>query len=350
MSLHAGPQRSRRSAPVFTPASAHAALAVDAVLLERDLTLRLGSRQLPPPGDGEALVRVEWAGVCGSDLHVLRTGAWVSYWPATPGHEVIGVVEGCPGGELAAGQRVVVDSRVPCWECDGCAVALNLCQRLAWVGEAFPGGFETHLVAPVRGLVSCPPELEPAMGVLSEPLAVAMHAIGRLPCPQLPSQALIVGYGPVGALVHLEIARRWPEISVAVREPDPGRRMLAAAFGADAAADAEQARWQLVIDAAGYPGSLLDAMAAAANGGTVLAVALGHRPVELLPAQIVESELTIVGSNGFDGELPEAVHALTDDPDRWRPLISEAVLLDDAADRLSELAGSPAPGKVVIRP
>jgi threonine dehydrogenase-like Zn-dependent dehydrogenase len=350
VSLHAAPQRDRGTGPVLTPTSARAALTVNAVLLERDLTLRLGSRQLPPPGDGEALVRVEWAGVCGSDLHVLRTGAWVSYWPATPGHEVIGTVEDCPGGELTAGQRVVVDSRVPCWHCDGCATAPNLCHRLAWVGEAFPGGFETHLVAPVRGLVCCPPELEPAIGVLSEPLAVAMHAVARLPCPRPPSQALIVGYGPVGALAHLEIARRWPEIRVTVREPDPGRRMLAAALGADTAAAAEKTRWQLVIDAAGYPGSLPDAMAAAANGGTVLAVALGHTPVELLPAQIAESELTIVGSNGFDAELPEAVRALADDPDRWRPLISEAVLLDDAADRLTELADSPAPGKVVIRP
>jgi threonine dehydrogenase-like Zn-dependent dehydrogenase len=113
-------------------------LTVDAVLLERDLTVHLGLRQLPPPLPGEALVRVERAGVCGSDLHVLRTGAWVSRWPATLGHEIIGVVEQCPGGEMAAGQRVVVDSRVPCGDCDGCTATPNLCGKLAWVGEAFP--------------------------------------------------------------------------------------------------------------------------------------------------------------------------------------------------------------------
>jgi threonine dehydrogenase-like Zn-dependent dehydrogenase len=344
-----GSQRPDASAARVVARSGPAAgLTVHAMLLDRDLTLRLGSRLLPSPRPGEALVRVEWAGICGSDLHVLRTGAWVSYWPATLGHEVIGVIEACPGGELAAGQRVVVDSRVPCWDCESCAVAPNLCEHLGWLGEALPGGFESHLVAPVRGLVACPPELEPAIGVLSEPLAVAMHAVARLPQP--PSRTLVIGYGPVGALVHLELARRWPQVTVAVREPDSGRRMLAAAFGADVGDGAERACWQLVVDAAGYPGSLRDAISAAANGGTVLAVALGHSPVELIPAGIVESELTILGSNGFGSELPTAVRALADDPDRWRPLISEAVLLEDAADRLRELVDSPAPGKVVIRP
>jgi threonine dehydrogenase-like Zn-dependent dehydrogenase len=63
--------------------------------------------------------------------------------------------------------------------------------------------------------------------VLSEPLAVVMHAVGKLPRP--PRRALVLGYGPVGALVHLEIARRWPQTAVAAREVDPGRRRLAAA-------------------------------------------------------------------------------------------------------------------------
>lgn len=330
----------------------HAARTVEAVLLERDLTVRLGLRELPAPGAGEVLVRVERAGVCGSDLHVLRTGAWVSHWPATLGHEVIGIVEHCPAGELAAGQRVVVDSRVPCADCAGCTEAPNRCERLAWVGEAFPGGFESHLVVPARNLVICPPGLDPAVGVLSEPLAVAMHAVGKLRQP--PQRVLMLGYGPIGALVHLEIARRWPAAAVTVREPDPGRRRKAAAMGAaevsGSAATAGGARWPLVVDAAGYAGSLADAVAMAANGGSVLAVALGHDPVELVPARIVESGLAILGSNGFDAELPEAVALLASDPGRWRPVISETISLKDAAARLSGLVETPSPGKVLIRP
>lgn len=326
-----------------------------ALLLDRDLTLRTGPLELPEPQPGEVLVRVEWAGVCGSDLHVLRTGDWVSYWPATLGHEVTGTVEHCPGGELLPGTLVVIDSRVPCGSCAGCAAGPNRCERLAWVGEAHPGGFAGHLVLPASGVVACPADLEPAVAVLAEPLAVALHAIGRVADP--PERAVIIGYGPIGALVHLALtAGRGPSPDVCVIEPAPARRELAAALGAvvtdfdNVAALLPAGRPQLVVDAAGYPGSLTDAVALAATGGTVLAVALGHEKAQLLPAEIAERELTITGSIGFAGELPQAVAALARNPDRYRPVVTEAVPLEDAPGRLRELLAAPSSGKVLIRP
>jgi threonine dehydrogenase-like Zn-dependent dehydrogenase len=326
-----------------------------ALLLDRELTLRTGPRELPEPQPGEALVRVEWAGVCGSDLHVLRTGAWVDYWPATLGHEVAGTVEHCPGGELPAGTLVVIDSRVPCGSCLGCAVGPNRCEQLAWVGEAHPGGFAGHLVLPASRVVPCPAGLEPAVAVLAEPLAVALHAVGRV--PDHPEEAVILGYGPIGALVHLALTvGHGPPPAVTVIEPDRPRRELAAALGAGVAARDEIAarhparRPQLVVDAAGYPGSLADAVALAANGGTVLAVALGHETARLLPAEIAERELTITGSIGFAAELAQAVAALARDPDRYRPVISEAVSLEEAPARLRDLLITPSSGKVLIRP
>ncbi len=332
-----------------------------ALLLDRELTLRTGPRELPEPQPGEVLVRVEWAGVCGSDLHVLRTGDWVSYWPATLGHEVAGTVEHCPssehcpGGELPVGTLVVIDSRVPCGSCAGCVAGPNRCERLAWVGEAHPGGFAGHLVLPASRVVPCPARLEPAVAVLAEPLAVALHAVGRV--PGHPERAVIIGYGPIGALVHLALtAGREPPPEVTVIEPVRPRRELAAALGAavadrdDIAARPAAGRPQLVVDAAGYPGSLADALALTANGGTVLAVALGHEQARLLPAEIAERELTITGSIGFADELPQAVAALADDPDRYRPVVTEAVPLEDAPGRLRELLTVPSAGKVLIRP
>jgi threonine dehydrogenase-like Zn-dependent dehydrogenase len=361
------------------------------LLLDRDLSLRLGERELPAPAPGELLVRVEWAGICGSDLHVLRTGDWVTSWPATLGHEVAGIVEASPGGELPAGARVVIDSRVPCGSCAGCAASPQLCENLAWFGEACPGGFASHVLVPAGRVAACPDDLEPAVAVLAEPLAVAMHAVSRVSEP--PGRAVIFGYGPIGALVHLELTRRWPGTTVSVAEPVAARLQLAEAFGAERAATtttpvaataattvtpaaaappavttpavttatvtppavtapavttAERPR--LVVDAAGYPGSLGDAIDACANGGTVLAVALGHEPVPLIPAALAGRELTLAGCNGFAGELPEAVAALAADPGRYRPLVTEAILLDEAPRRLAGLLTEPAAGKAVIRP
>lgn len=323
-------------------------LRTDALLLDRDLTLRFGHRDLPSPEPGQALLQVEWAGVCGSDLHVMRTGDWVSYWPSTLGHEIVGTVRSCPGSELSPGTRVVADSRVVCGRCAGCEDAPNLCERMAWVGEAHPGGFAGHCVVNAGTLVSCPDTLESAIAVLAEPLAVALHALNRV--PPAPRRVLLLGYGPLGALLHLAAQHRWPGAPVEAVEPRPERRELAAGLGARAIAPGGAQRADLVIDAAGYPGSLADAIASSINGGTVLIVALGHTSVQTSPLEVAERELSILGANGFEKELPLAVAQLSEDPDRYRPLITEALSLQEAATRLPELPASPSVGKVVITP
>src|SRR5438034_383570 len=83
--------------------------------------LVVAERELPGPAPDEATIRVEWAGICGSDLHVMRTGAWVEQWPATLGHEVVGRVEAAgPAVSVEPGARVVLDSRLPCMSCPAC--------------------------------------------------------------------------------------------------------------------------------------------------------------------------------------------------------------------------------------
>jgi threonine dehydrogenase-like Zn-dependent dehydrogenase len=113
---------------------------------------------------------------------------------------------------------------------------------------------------------------------------------------------------------------------------------------------ASTARFSLVVDTAGYPQSLSDACTLAGNGGTVLVVALSFDPVMVAPAELVERNLTISGSVGFDDELEEALSVLTSDPDRYRPLVTEAVLLEEAAERLAALRDEPSAGKVVVHP
>lgn len=258
----------------------------DALMLAEDLSLTVGSRDHADPVPGEALVRVEWAGVCGSDLHVLSSGAWVTEWPATLGHEVVGIVP-------------------------------------------------------------CPEHVEPELAVLAEPLAVAMHAVGKI--AEVPDHCLLLGYGPIGALCHLELTRRRPDVRVTVREPMPARRRLADALGAEPDPGADGA-WPLVVDAAGYGGSLLDGVRLTRNGGRLLLVALNDREVPISSTVLVEKSLTVIGAHGFDRELPQALDLLAAEPARYRPLITDAVLLEEAPARLRSLAERPVAGKLVIRP
>jgi len=317
----------------------------DALVLREDLSLTLEQRVLSSTPSGAALIAVEYAGICGSDLHVLKTGDWVTTWPAVLGHEIIGIVEECPGAEFLVGQRVVVDSRVPCAHCVGCQTAANLCENLAWVGEIVPGGYQRHTVLDVSLLHACPNDLDPLVGVLAEPLAVAMHGVSRL--REIPQTALILGYGPIGALVHSELRRLRPDCSVAVREPNEARRELAQRCGADI--DPHGGRWPLVVDAAGYSDSVADSIDLTQHGGQILAIAIPHTTVQIDAQALVERSVTLFGSVGFDDELALAITLLSGSPASYRPLVSDVVPLALAADRLRTLPTQPAAGKVVIQ-
>jgi len=316
-----------------------------ALLLTQDLVLSLGQREYPEPDSNHAVIEVEWAGLCGSDLHVLRTGDWVRDWPATPGHEIVGIVSACPGAQFAPGTRVVVDSRVSCQACAGCLRAGNRCEKLAWLGEAFPGGFQERLIAPVRLLIEVPRELEPELAVLAEPLAVAIHATSKWREPG--NTALIIGYGPIGQLIHAELDRHQSGVKVQVIEPDPARRQIAAAFGAELTAPAHAA---VVFESSGHPTALTQALSLVDGGGEIVVVALGHVSESLVPATIAEKGVSIRGANGFDDELGVALGRLRDNPERFRALITDAHLLEDAPAVLAAALNHPVPGKLVFRP
>ncbi len=318
----------------------------DALMLDTELSLTLGKRTMNHPEPGQVLLRLEWAGVCGSDLHVLRTGDWVSAWPATLGHEVVGVVEECPGNELAVGSRVVLDSRMPCGTCEGCRRAKNLCERMRWLGEGMPGGFQRRAVFAVDQVVMCPEELEPALAVLGEPLAVAMHAVTR--AGVLPDRVLILGYGPVGALVHAEIIRRNPDALVSVIEPLASRTLMARAAGAEVMVETTDMTWPLVVDAAGHSSSLSEGVHLLETGGVLLLVGLAHHPATIVPQDLTERSLTVIGSNGFVDELPQALRMLTSRPDSYRWLITDSISLEEAPRRLSVMSQVPVAGKLVI--
>lgn len=325
-----------------------------ALLMDQDLALTVAERPPVAPDPGDVVVQVAWAGVCGSDLHVMRTGDWVEYWPATLGHEVAGwiVTSRAPG--LDEGMPVVVDSRIPCGVCDGCGRAARLCTAMAWLGERRPGGYADRLTVPAHMVHPVPAGLDLSVAVLAEPLAVTMSALDRVHQP--PRSVLVVGYGPIGAFCHTEVARRWPEAPVAVVEPSPARSRLAAARGVPAAAamsdlpgkDAGPPRFDLVIDAAGYPGSLSDALSSVTSGGTVLLVALSSEPTPVTPSAIVEQSVSITGSVGFDTvHLHRALDALAADPGSYSTLVTHRVPLADLPAFLAEGVQRTA-GKVIV--
>jgi (R,R)-butanediol dehydrogenase/meso-butanediol dehydrogenase/diacetyl reductase len=315
----------------------------------------------PAPGRGEARLRVTAAGVCGSDIHNWRTGAWISRAPSVAGHEIAAVVETVgPGVDaVAPGDAVVVDSRVWCGDCAACRAGLRqVCERLGFVGEAIDGGFAEAITLPARLLVRCDPALDPGVAAMAEPIAVALHALDRLAAPRGVA-ALVVGCGAIGGLAAL-LGALEHGLRPVLFDRDAARAhalarlcggVVAGALtpGAVAAAAGEPVRWGL--DATGAPEAVAAALGALAPGGALALVGIGHGAMPLEPARLVERETALIGCHAFADDLPRAAALAARWADDLRAMIGARIALADVPAAYARIAAGQAAGfKTIIEP
>jgi (R,R)-butanediol dehydrogenase/meso-butanediol dehydrogenase/diacetyl reductase len=308
------------------------------------------------PAADEALVRVMAAGICGSDLHNWRTGAWISRSPSVAGHEFAGTVvavgEGVTG--LSPGDAVVADSRVTCGVCPACRGGRpNVCEKLGFVGEVCDGGFAETVLLPVSLLVKAPAGVDAAALAMAEPLAVALHAVKRLAAPE-GSPVLIAGCGPIGGLAALLLSERHDgPILVADRNAERANR-VAEVTGArivDLATEIIETPLLAALDATGNPGVIATLLDLISPGGTLALVGIGHGSLAVDPTRLVEREIALVGCHAFTGELPEAVALLPALEGKLQALVDETISLDDVPAAYERLvAGRSAGLKTIIRP
>lgn len=291
----------------------------------------------PPPGF--ALLRVLAAGICGSDLHNYQTGQWIAGLPVTPGHEfcaeVLAVGSGVDG--FAAGDRVVVDSRANCGECDYCLRGQgNLCRRMGFVGEVCDGGFAEQTLQPVHRLIKVSPDVSAEVAALAEPLGVALRVLRRLSAPA-GEPVLVAGGGPIGGLAAL-LLRELDDRPVLLVERNESRvALLNDVAGVrhvplDAAAIREACGGvepRYAIEATGSGPVLEGLIEALGSGGRVALVGLFHGAPNVHTNALVEREIDLVGCSVFQNEQREAVALLPRLAAKLSRLVSAPIELAD---------------------
>lgn len=311
------------------------------------------------PDAGWVKLRVDAAGICGSDLHNYRTGQWISRSPSTAGHELTGTVIAVGEGvdTVAVGDRVVADSRFWCGECPQClAGRRHLCGSLGFVGEICDGGFAEQAVLPARLLHVVDAALDERVAAMAEPLAVALHAVRRL--PKTTGSVLVVGCGTIGGLAALLLSRTFAG-TVLVTDRNQGRcARVARVTGArivdlnrDAiAAATANAPLLAAVEATGSIAALSQLLGVLDPGGTVAMVGIFHDRLDIDPNLLVEREIGLLGCHAFADELPDAVRMLGELSEPLLAVIDREIGLDDvpaAYDRL--LAGQTDGLKTIIR-
>jgi L-iditol 2-dehydrogenase len=244
--------------------------------------LRVEERRDRVPGPGEALLRVEACGICGTDLRI-AAGAHRAYPEGTvrvPGHEIAGRLEAVGDGvDLPVGASAFVAPNIGCGHCPECrAGRVNLCRTPRALGITDDGGFAEFVLLD-EALVSQGNVLlvedgrDMAALALVEPLACALR--GSEACRIAEGDVVvIVGAGPVG-LMHLQVARLRNPARVIVSEPSPARRAEAERFGADVTVEPEQLAEavgdgaDVIVTAAPAPAAQRQAIELAAPGARI---------------------------------------------------------------------------------
>jgi threonine dehydrogenase-like Zn-dependent dehydrogenase len=198
---------------------------------------KLSVRDVPEPEitkPDEVLIKVELAGICGTDVHILEVPPG---HPATPGailgHEYVGTVQekGPAVKGLEIGDRVVVDPNLTCGTCRYCRRGLpNMCENFTTLGIYIDGGFAQYNVAPSRALYKISRDVPLERAALAEPLSCVVNAMRKLNV-QVGDNVVLIGAGPMGLLFLLMLKAQGIG-KLIVLEPTPFRAKMAEELGA----------------------------------------------------------------------------------------------------------------------
>lgn len=323
-----------------------------AVVVERPGEVRVVRSEPQLPGHGEAVVRVAWSGICGSDREVFaytRAEGYVRY-PVTPGHEWSGtVVELGPGTDQSLlGKQVVGEGFRNCGRCASCRRGdTNLCEAAYdETGFTQPGAWADELRLPARLLHELPADADLRAAALLEP--AACMAAACLKANVVPGERVaVVGGGTLGMLAVQLLAASGPAELVVV-DPRTDRAELAGRSGAAfASPDEELTPFDAVVEAAGAPGTGALAVRLTRRGGrTVLTGLAGTETEPIAPAELVASAVTVHTVFGASSAAwSHAVRAFAAGILDPAPLITHEFPLEQAEAALSTLGG-----KVLLHP
>ncbi len=323
--------------------------------------LRYEEVPLPEPGEGEVLVRVAYCGVCGSDIpRIFSKGTY--RFPLIPGHEFAGVVERCAGGvaDFAPGERVTVFPLIWCGQCAACEKGKYVqCENYDYLGSRRDGAFAEYVTAPARNLLRVPEGVSLQEAAMTEPAAVALHALHRAGGCYPGETVAIFGAGPIGLMVA-QWARAMGALQIVLFDVVTEKLQLARALGfSHAYHSAQDAPEQVIaslteghgahlcIEAAGVPATLLQACACARRGGRV--VILGNPtaevtfPVSLL-SQLMRREVNLYGTwnsdyavYSTDDDWHTTLRAMASGGLNLKPLVTHRVPLSRAVDTLQAM-------------
>lgn len=316
---------------------------MQAVVVEQGVVRVVADWPCPEPGPAEALVRVRLAGICATDLEIVR-----GYSPlqGVLGHEFVGEVTSAPDVNWV-GQRVVGTINVGC---GSCAVCLEQgpehCPTRTALGISRDGVFAEYVALPLGNLLPVPDGLPDEAAVFVEPLAAALRIREQI-AVRPGAQAAVIGPGRLGLLVAQMLALAGTRVVTLGRREASLALPRALGLQTGLVAAAGDAAFDLVVETTGNAAGLQHALRLVRPLGTVVlkSTYAGAAEVDLTP--LVVNEITVVGSRC--GPFAPALRLLAAGQVHVEPLIAAVYPLSEALEALDH-AACPDVRKVLLRP
>jgi len=313
----------------------------------------------PVPGEGEAVIKVQRCGVCGTDLHMTSGHGNDAPVNSVIGHEYCGEVVALGKGveNLKVGQFVTAIPASGCGRCQACIAGFPLgCARM----EGRVGGFGEYMRIAASSSVLLPQTLSPADGALIEPLAVGLRGV-RLAAIQPGARVAVLGAGSIGLAAiywaRLLGAGKIVAISRSARRADLAKRMGANSFEALGEGEVERVSEALggmpevVLECTGAVGMTQKSVELVASGGTVVSLGFCTSPDPILPSLATWKQVTIKFSFAYDlREFRHCADVLDSGHVEPRMMISRTVGLDAFPNLFEELRAGANETKIHVDP
>ncbi|WP_330948666.1 2,3-butanediol dehydrogenase [Virgibacillus sp. MG-45] len=334
--------------------------------------VRVESTHEPVVEPGKVKVKVEWAGICGSDLHAYH-GAGVQQnephpvsgemAPLTLGHEFAGVITEVGEGvsDFVVGDRVAIEPLIYCGECEYCKENhYNKCNSVGFIGLNANGGFAEYVVLMPNMLHKLPEKVSLEEGALVEPTAVALHAVKQSKL-KVGDKVAVFGVGLIG-LLTIMAAKAAGATDIFAVDMSPERLLKAQEVGATHTINpAEENAVETILklsnggvdvayEAAGVEITLGNALSSVKKGGEIMVLSIIPEPVKVDILQLTFKEANITSTLAYRSIFPEVIALIASGVLDVKKVVTKKITLDQIVeDGLKLLDSDKSQAKILVK-
>ncbi|MCI5795600.1 MAG: zinc-binding alcohol dehydrogenase family protein [Ruminococcus sp.] len=322
-----------------------------AIQITKPGEIKVIEKEIPSAGEGEALLKVLYCGICGADVASYTGNQPFTTYPRIPGHEfsaeIVSISENDRG--LKLGDIVTCNPYFNCGKCYACKRGIvNACHDNQTMGIQRDGSFQEYITMPVERMIDGKGLLAKELALI-EPFSISCHALSRAKVNE-GDNLLIMGAGPIGLFALIRAKSMGAKVLIA--DMLQNRLELAKQFGADCVVNVKNSNlhdkcseftdgngFDVCVEACGAPQTFLNCIDEAAHGANIILIGNGKKETTFVHSIILKKELNIFGSrNAFTKDFETLIALVKSGKADIIKMVSGIYDVDNAHEAFESLA------------